>query len=443
MNNNFFLIKSMYLLFLMGTCNALFAENELVDTLRLKDAVEKTLQLYPSVSLSMESVNTADAKIRLARSGYYPDIDLSASYSHIGPVPSFDFPLLGHFQLYPADNYAASLNFQQNLYDFGKTSKRIAVEQESKVFSEQSVEIVKQQLTKRVISAYYTLFYIQEAIKIKDQQIINLREHLTLIIKKKETGSATDYEVLSTQVKLTAAESQKTDLESSFNIQSAFLNSLLGQPEKTKLIVSTTTTPVSEISGDSLIVKALNNRYEIKMAITREKLMQLRIDLVRTDNKPVLRAFASAGGKNGYVPELNKIKGNYSAGIGLKIPIYDASRTKYNVSMAKTLLQSSQYEKEITQREITIEVIELYQKELAALKKVEQSGFQLQQALKAYELANTSYNAGVITNLDLLDATTVLSESRLMLLKSKIDYLINYYGLQLAEGNPLFTAPEL
>ena len=371
-------------------------------------------------------------------------IDISATYSHIGPVPSFDFPSFGHIQLYPADNYAASLNFQQNLYDFGRTSTRIAVEQENKLYSEQSVEIVKQQLTKRVISVYYTLLYIQEAVKIKDQQIINLREHLTLITKKKETGSATDYEVLTTQVKLTAAESQKTDLESSLNIQSAFLNSLIGQPEKTKLIVSTSTTaPVTEIIEDSLIVKALNNRYEIKVATTREKLMQLRINMVKTDNKPILRAFASAGGKNGYVPELNKIKGNYSAGIGLRIPLYDASRTRYNVSLAKTSLQSLQYEKEITQREITTEVMEYYQKELAALKKVEQNEVQVKQARKAYELANTSYNAGVITNLDLLDATTALSESSLMLLKSKIDYLINYYGLQLAEGNLLFTEPEM
>jgi outer membrane protein TolC len=104
---------------------------------------------------------------------------------------------------------------------------------------------------------------------------------------------------------------------------------------------------------------------------------------------------------------------------------------------------SSQYEKEIAQREITNEVVENYQKEIAALKKVDQSEFQVQQAERAYKLANTSYSAGVITNLDLLDATIALSESQLMLLKSRIDYLISYYGLQLAEGNQLFTEPVL
>ena len=85
--------------------------------------------------------------------------------------------------------------------------------------AEQNIELVKDQLTKRLIYVYYFLFYSQEALKINDEQIRNLREHLDLINKKKETGSATDYEVLSTQVKLTAAESQKTDLESNITVQ--------------------------------------------------------------------------------------------------------------------------------------------------------------------------------------------------------------------------------
>jgi outer membrane protein len=444
MKFNLSLIKSLFILLFLDILSPLFAGSSSSDTLKIKDAVETVLQQYPSIKLSMEAVNAADAKIGLAKTGYYPDIDVSASYSRIGPVPSFDFPSVGHIQLYPENNYAASLNLQQNLYDFGKTSRRISVEQESKILSEQSVEIVKQQLTKRVISIYYTLLYIQEAIKIKDQQIINLREHLTRIIKKQETGSATDYEVLSTQVKLTAAESQKTDLESALNIHSALLNLLLGQPVNNKLVVSASTmTPSIEQTGDSIVGQALNNRFELKLANEREKLMQLRIELAKADNNPVLKFFVSAGGKNGYVPQINKIKGNYSAGIGLKIPLYDASRTQYNLSLAKTFLMSSQYEKVIMQHEITNEVVACYQEEIAALKKVNQSEFQVKQAQKAFDLANTSYGAGVITNLDLLDATVTLSESRLMLIKSKIDYLISYYGLQLAEGNQLFTEPEL
>jgi outer membrane protein TolC len=271
--------------------------------------------------------------------------------------------------------------------------------------------------------------------KINDEQITNLREHLDLINKKKETGSATDYEVLSTQVKLSAAESQKTDLESNMAVQLAILNSLLGQPEGTQIIVSERTfVPMQQEIQDSTIARALKNRTEIKMAEEHVRIMQMRIDLAKSDHNPTIRVYASAGGKNGFVPDINKFQANFSAGIGLRVPIYDASRTKNTISLAQSSYLLSQHEKDMTNLEITNEVVNYYQKELAAAKKVEQTQLQADQAKKAFDLANTSYSAGVITNLDLLDATTSLSESNLRLLKARIDMLIGYYELLIAQG---------
>jgi outer membrane protein len=69
---------------------------------------------------------------------------------------------------------------------------------------------------------------------------------------------------------------------------------------------------------------------------------------------------------------------------------------------------------------------------LASEKKVTQYNLQLEQAIKAYLLAETSFKAGVITNLDLLDSNTSVSESRLLLLKAKIDYSASIYKLKAA-----------
>jgi outer membrane protein len=405
------------------------------DTLQLEDAINQMFKQYPSINLAIEALNASDARVGMARSGYLPDVDISGDYTRIGPVPTFDFPEMGSFKLYPENNYSAGVNVRQTIWDFGRTSTRVSIEEEGMSMAEQNIELVKDQLTKRLIYVYYFLFYSQEALKINEEQIQNLREHLDLINKKKETGSATDYEVLSTQVKLTAAVAQKNDLNSNITFQMAVLNSFLGQPEGTRVIVSERTfVPMQHEIQDSTIARALRDRMEIKMAEEHVKIMQMRIDLAKTDRNPSINAYASAGGKNGYIPDLNKFQGNFSAGIGLRIPIYDASRTKNTISLAQSSFLSSQHEKEITALEITNEVINYYQKELAATKKVEQTQLQVNQARRAFELANTSYAAGVITNLDLLDATTSLSESNLRLLKARIDLLIGYYELQMAEG---------
>jgi len=409
------------------------------DSLRLSEAIQKVLEQHPTVQLSLEALKAADTRISLAKTGYLPDVDISASYSHVGPVPSFDIPEIGHIQFMPADNYSASLNAQQNIYDFGRTAYRIAVEEEGKQMGEEQAVVVRQNLTKRVISIYYTLVYTQEALKIKEQQIDNLIQHLERIVKKQETGSATDYEVLSTQVKRTAAETQRTELISVLGIQFSTLNTLLGVPSGTVwMLSSSTSVPLVAAIRDSVVAEALHGRAEVKVAAAREEMMKIRIDLARAENKPSLRAFASAGWKDGYIPEINKLRGNYAAGLSLKIPLFDANRTKYNVLLAQSSLSTSGYEKDLAARDITNEVVENFQKKVAALHKVEQGEAQVLQAARAHELANTSFSAGAITNLDLLDATTVLSESRLMLLKAKIDLLMSYYGLELAVGKELF-----
>jgi outer membrane protein TolC len=74
---------------------------------------------------------------------------------------------------------------------------------------------------------------------------------------------------------------------------------------------------------------------------------------------------------------------------------------------------------------------------LASQKKIEQSNLQVQQAEEALDLAATSFKSGVITNLDLLDAETALEESRVNLLRAKIDYAINLVRLNISLGKPI------
>jgi outer membrane protein TolC len=83
-------------------------------------------------------------------------------------------------------------------------------------------------------------------------------------------------------------------------------------------------------------------------------------------------------------------------------------------------------------------VVESHVNAEAALKKVAQSELQLQQAQQAYSLAETSFKSGVITNLDLLDSSTSMSESRLSLLKTKIDYTVSLLKLKIVCGERLY-----
>ncbi|MDP4185343.1 MAG: TolC family protein, partial [Bacteroidota bacterium] len=369
------------------------------------------------------------------------EVNATGSYTRIGPVPSITIPGMGSFTMAPNNNYNLALNYNQAVYDFGKTDKSVAIESENQNLSKQQLEQVKQKLSLLASNSYFSLAYLQEALKIKDEQIRTLKEHLSFVEKKKLTGTATEYEIVSTQVRISNAENQKYDLEASRKIQYAVLNALLGQPDETPIIVQNETNLKLSLPNDQdLISSALNQRDEMKIVHEKGALAQLQYQSAKSQNNPVVSTFVSAGTKNGYVPDLNTLKLNYVAGVGIRIPIYDGARVKNNLRLINSSIQINNLEQEITKRNISSEVVEKQTTLLTSLKKIDHYELQLKQAEKALSLAVVSYKAGALTNLDLLDANTAVSESRLLLLKSKIDYAVGIYNLKAAIGERLYSA---
>lgn len=387
----------------------------------------------------MEDINASDAKIGLAEANYKPNVDFTSSYARIGPISEISIPGMGNFTLNPHDNYSAALNVNQTIYDFGKTEKNVLLEKQGKELSRQSVEQVKQKLSQVVIANFFSLVFLQEALKIKDEQLSTLNEHLNFIKKKQETGSATQYEILTTQVRISTIENQKTDIETARQVQVCQLNSLLGKPESTSQTVKKELSiSIPDQQNDALITVAMQNRDEMKLASEKAKLAQLKYSLTDAQNNPVLNAFLSGGIKNGYIPYMYDPKANFTAGLGVKIPIFDGKRNKFNLVQAQSAIQVNDQETEISRRMIVNEVVEGEANVKASQKKVEQGELQLRQATQAYSLAKVRFDSGVITNLELLEGSTAVSESRLQLLKAKIDYTVSLYKLKSAIGERLY-----
>ena len=409
------------------------------DSLSLNAIIKEVVQNHPMVKRAMEDLNTSDAKIGIAQSGYLPNINFETSYSRMGPISSITLPNIGTFSLMPKDNYSATVNVNQTIYDFGKTDKNVLLEKQGKELNRQSVEQVKQKLSQAVIGNYFSLLYLQEAIKIKDEQLSTLNEHLRFIQKKQETGSATQYEILTTQVRISTTENQKTDLETSRQVQVCQLNTLLGKPANTPQYVKIElNVDKSGLQGDTLITSAMQNRDEMKLAHEKAKLADMRYSIITSQNNPVFNAFLSGGYKNGYIPSMYDPKANFIAGVNLKIPIFDGKRKQYSQVQAQSAIQANNQETEIARRTIVNEVVESDANLKASQKKVDQSVLQLLQATQAYNLGKVRFESGVITNLELLDGSTTVSESRLMLLKAKIEYTVNLYKLKSAIGERLY-----
>jgi len=411
------------------------------DSLSLNDILNEVIHNYPSIIKAQRDIESSDAKIAMAKTAYLPDVNFAASFTLLGPTTPLTMPRLGTFQLYPPDMYSAAFNVNETIYDFGKTSNNISLEKQTKELVGLNLDQLKQKLSGMMVGNYYSIVFLQEAIKIKNEELVNLNEHLDYVKKKAATGSATNYEILTTNVRISSIENQKTDLLTSLQVQLSQLNSFLGKSQDTKLTLKGEIATNQILAGnDSLFSFAFNHRNEMKIARQKSALAETKLKMANIQNNPSVNFYGSAGYKNGYFNDFYQDAGklNYTVGVGLKIPIFDANRSKYTKIQASNDIQGNNQETELVRRTIVNEVVESKANTESALKKVHQSELQLRQANEAYSLAQTNFEAGAITNLDLLDSSTSVSESKLALLKTKIDYSVSLLKLKLALGQQIY-----
>ncbi len=405
------------------------------DSVDLQTVVKKVTETHPSVLKALEAINSVEAGIGLAKSAGYPDIVAGASYTRIGPVPSISIPNMGTFEMAPANNYNTSVDVHQTVYDFSKTDNNIQLAESGMAIAEKNVDLVKQRLSLLTITNYYAIVYLQEAVHIKEVQLGILNQHLDFVDRKKETGTATDFEVLSTKVRISVAKNQKLDLETALYNQLAVLNSLLGLPEGSRIKLRNRLTAQTQgIQFDSLVNYALSHRNELLLVDLRRKQSELHLQSIKIENNPVISAFVSGGIKNGYFPDMNQPKVNYAAGLGIKVPIYTATRHRYYLQMASSEINSIKQDLEQNRREVSSEVYRNANDLQASMRKIDESELQLQQAEEARKLADLSFKAGSLTNLDLLDSESLEAESRLNLMRARTDFMISSARLEISIG---------
>ena len=427
------------LLIITAFTNPLAAQtNSTTDSISLNNILNQVITNFPAIKKNQQELNAADARIGLAKTAYLPDVSFNANDTYLGPVSTISLGPAS-FNLFPANNYSAALDYSQTIFDFGKTSKNINLENQSKNMVNTSTELIKQRLSLSVINIYYAILFLQEAINIKDKELNTLKEHLNYIEKKMSTGSAIQYEVLTTKVRMSTIENQKTDLLNSLKVQTCQMNSLLGQPEKTNILLKKELQAIQTISPtEQLLASADKTRNEMKMAQQKTELSELKYNVVNTQNMPALKFYASGGIKNGLFPDMYKGTWNFAVGAGIHVPIFDANHKKYSLLQVKADIQSNKEDVELTHRTIVNEVVESQANIESAFEKITQSELQQKQALQAYNLAETSFRSGVITNLELLDASTSLSEAGLSVLKAKIDYSLSLLKLKIALGEKIY-----
>ncbi len=405
------------------------------DSMTVEQAVQRVLQTHPAIEQALASTRAAEARVSQTSSVRLPEITTEADYIHIGPIPEFNLPVLGNFVLAPADNYDAHVAGKYTVFDFGKTSAAVDLSQSKVQTSRDAIELTKTNLALQTIRTFYSIILLQKSLQVQDEQIEALTQHISITQKRVTAGSATNFDVLTTQVRVASSQNQRVEIQNSLQKQESVFRQLLNLSTNIPLMIRGSFQQAAlSLDMDSLQQIALHQRAELKLAHDAEESAKLQKNASSRGNMPSLKLIAAYGFKNGYEPNIYLMRGNWMWGAQAQIPLFDGGRVSHQEEEAQAAIESEQAHTQDAERQIRSDVEQSVADVQASWSKVQISDVQLQQALDAVTIARTRYETGSVTNLDLLDAETAESSARLMSLQALYRFVISKYELDRAVG---------
>lgn len=408
------------------------------DFLTRQDIVRLTLTNQPQIIQAEQYLAAAEARVEVKRTALGPEVEGVGDYTRLGPVASLSSGS-ETTRLYPYDNYDVHIELQQTIFDFGKRKMAIASAEASRQAAGDYIDFVRLSLAYQAVAAFNNVLTLQNTITVIDSQIAALQQHAVLSTKRIQAGTATGYDTLTTQVRIAVATNDRIDALRALNSQMIMLHQLTGLPDSQPINLKGDFAEISPVPAlDSLIRVAEEQRSELILARDAERVAEVHAQLARMGDQPSLSLAATTGFKNGYFPGLNNPKANFTAGILFRMPLFNGHRTRYEEAAARDSLEAARAHTADVRRQVLAEMKQALSNIQLSLTRINTADVQIRQAQQAIAMATTRYEAGVITNVELLDVQTALLQTRLIRLRAEYDYTVGLAALDRATGHRIW-----
>lgn len=415
------------------------AEDPASGPVTLNQAIATVTARYPTIDAARAAIDAARARTVQSNSARLPQVTGNADYAFnsLRPFVSVSIPGFPVGAIYEnvQNSYLANVTATQLLTDFGRTNKLVEMARSGQITAQDALEETRHQLGYQTIQSFYGVLLLRSSVDVAREEISALEEALRIARKKFGAGSATKFDVLTTEVRLSNARNRLTDTMASLQKEENGLRQLLGMDLGQPLdIAGTFDADAPAIEETVAISEGLLNRPEMKVAKDNEQTAHLRYDAADRGNRPTLAAQVSGGVEDGVVPSLYDNKGYVTAGLTLQVPIFTGKRVKGERMEADAGIRSAQARERELSETITTDVADAYADLNAAKARLASADTIVDQAREALALAQTRYANGVITNFELLDAQSASRSAELSRLQARYDCVLARQAVARAAG---------
>jgi outer membrane protein len=193
----------------------------------------------------------------------------------------------------------------------------------------------------------------------------------------------------------------------------------------------------------SALAQALEKRTELASMRTVEQLRKEGVKTAKSGYLPTLQIFAGYGADSRQFTDAFQAQVHgWEGGARAEWNFFDGMLTKGRVEQAKALQQRAIVDYDDATRRIELEVRTTYSTFSEAKEVLDSQEKVTEQAVEALRLANSRYDAGTGTQLDVLSAQTALTDARTTYVRALREYSVARSRLERAIGASIQVEPE-
>jgi len=372
-----------------------------------------------------EKIVAAKYKIEEARSGFFPQLSFSGSYTRLGRVPGFDVPgTTMKAEFGTANNYNLMLSLQQPLFTWGRVKNSYDISRYGFSLSREEYRKNRQEIKFNVVSLFYNILLAKELIKVREESIERIEDHLSTVQERYDKGYASEFDVLRVKVQLANAEPPLMQAKNLYQLTLDNLKNLLGisLKDSVNLDGSLTFDPI-QVDQSQAEELAFENRSELKLMAQQKRVGWKALALAKAGNKPSLFGTANYEYKRPFYSE-DKWKTDWNFTLALSLPIFDGFLTRSKVKGAESDLKQLDMTEEQIQDLIRLEISQAISDLNLAKENILSQEQNVNQAKESLRIAKVQYQKGMLTNLELMDTEFALTVAETNYLQALSDYLI-------------------
>lgn len=418
--------------------------------LSFEDAVAAAERAAESVAISRADVDRARAEVTSARAGYLPTVNGSFAYQRTLATEfddiSFGPPMMTDEEIElpfgQPNNWRFNVQVNQPIFDGFRTRDALATARAGVRVSELGIRSTRAQVVLQAAQAYFDAALAQRQVEIAEITLQQAEQTFNETQLGFKQGATPEFDLVRAEV---ARDNQRT-LLTQFQVQRevAFvqLRRLIGVPLDRPLQLTTTldANDVEQVLGAARAAAGIKAPAGVAVAQAKEAvaIREASLRIARADRLPVLSAGTDFGLVNyENTPFNGEWRTNWTIGVTLSLPLFDGFRRQSRIQSARAELASARAQLAQASEVSDVERAQARANVAASQTQLETSVRTVQQARRAYEIAQLRFSQGASTHLELVDTRVQLEQALLNQARAARDLRVARLREELLPALPL------